>query len=102
MQPKIITKSFFAKGLKLATEKKGLTALGKVRLETLDEGLCVQIMHIGPYALEGPTIQRLHAFARERTLDLRGKHHEIYLSDPHKAKPEKMKTIIRQPVVKVK
>ncbi len=102
MQPKLITKSLFVKGLKVAMEKKGLPALGKIRLENLEEGLCVQVMHIGTYAQEGPTIQRLHSFARERNLELRGKHHEIYLSDPRKAKPEKMKTIVRQPVMRPK
>jgi hypothetical protein len=101
MQPKVVTKSLFSKGVKSAMEKKGLVALERIRLESLEEGLCVQIMHIGPYAQEGPTIQNLHAFAKERGLGLRGKHHEIYLSDPRKAKPEKMKTIVRQPVQRI-
>ncbi|MCX6133870.1 MAG: GyrI-like domain-containing protein [Ignavibacteriales bacterium] len=102
LQPKVVTKSLFFKGLKSAMEKKGLAALGRIRLESMDEGLCVQIMHIGTYAQEGPTIQHLHSFAKERNLELTGKHHEIYLSDPRKAKPEKMKTIIRQPVQRSK
>jgi len=102
LQPKVVTKSLFSKGIRLAVEKKGLAALERIRLESLDEGLCVQIMHIGTYAQEGPTIQKLHSFAKERSLELRGKHHEIYLSDPRKAKPEKMKTIVRQPVQRIK
>jgi len=102
MQPKFVTKSLYAKALKTAMEKKGLSALEKIRLESFEEGLCVQIMHIGTYAQEGPTIQNLHAFARERDLGLTGKHHEIYLSDPRKAKPEKMKTIVRQAVQRIK
>lgn len=102
LQPKVLTKSIFSKGIQAAIEKKGLAALEQIRLETLDEGLCVQIMHIGPYAQEEPTIQKLHAFAEERGLDLQGKHHEIYLSDLRKTKPEKMKTILRQGVRKRK
>lgn len=102
LQPKVVTKSLFSKGLKAAMEKKGLAALERIRLESLDEGLCVQIMHIGTYAQEGPTIQLLHSFAKERNLEPTGKHHEIYLSDPRKGKPEKMKTIIRQPVQRSK
>jgi hypothetical protein len=102
MLPKVVTKSLFSKGVTSAMEKKGLAALERIRLESLEEGLCVQIMHIGTYAQEGPTIQNLHSFAGERSLELRGKHHEIYLSDPRKAKPERMKTIIRQPVQRIK
>ena len=102
LQPKVVTKSLFSKCIKTAMEKKGLAALQRIRLEGLEEGLSVQIMHIGTYAQEGPTIQRLHSFAKDRGLELSGKHHEIYLSDPRKAKPEKMKTIVRQPVQRVK
>lgn len=102
LQPKVVTKSLFSKGIKTAMEKKGLAALGRIRLESLEESLSIQIMHIGTYAQEGPTIQNLHSFAKERGLELKGKHHEIYLSDPRKAKPEKMKTIIRQPVQRIK
>jgi len=100
LQPKVVTKALFKKAVRQAKEKKGLAALEKLRLEGFNEGLCVQIMHIGPYAEEGPTIQRLHAFAKERGFDLVRKHHEIYMSDPRKAKPEKMKTVIRQPIQK--
>jgi len=102
LQPNVVTRSLFSKGVRLAMEKKGLPALAKIRLENLEEGLCVQVMYIGTYAQEGPTIQNLHSFAAERGLALRGKHHEIYMSDPRKVKPEKMKTIIRQPVERVK
>jgi hypothetical protein len=100
LQPKVVTKSLFKKAVKQAKEKKGLAALERLRFEGFNEGLCVQIMHIGPYAEEGPTIQKLHAFAKERGFDLVGKHHEIYMSDPRKAKPEKLKTVIRQPIQK--
>jgi hypothetical protein len=102
LQPSVVTKTLVAKAVKQATEKKGLAALAKVRLEPYTEGLCVQIMYLGPYADEGPTIQRLHAVAKERGCELRGKHHEIYLGDPHKSKPDKLRTVIRQPIQKVR
>jgi hypothetical protein len=100
MQPSVVTKSLFKKAVALAEEKKELDVLRDLRLEPYSEGLSVQIMHIGPYSDEGPTIEKLHAFARERGLELKGKHHEIYLSDPRKVSPGKMKTVIRQPVRK--
>lgn len=100
MQPPIVTKARLRKALTLAMEKKELELLHAIRLEPYDEGLAVQIMHLGPYAAEGPTIEKLHSFAAERGLRLSGKHHEIYLSDPRKVTPGKMKTVIRQPVRK--
>ena len=78
--------------------KKGKTVVDNVRLEKFTEGLCAQVMHIGPYADEAPTIEALHAFIEESGHSLRGKHHEIYLGDPRRAAPEKLRTIIRQPV----
>ncbi len=81
-----------------ATRKKELPAANLLRLERFREGLAAQLMHIGPYAAEGPTIERLHAFIAERGYELAGKHHEIYLGDPRRAAPEKLKTVLRQPV----
>lgn len=78
--------------------KKPLPARDLLRLETLDEGLCAQVMHIGPFDAEGPTIERVHAFIAEQGRSLHGKHHEIYLSDVRRADPAKWKTIIRQPM----
>jgi hypothetical protein len=75
-------------------------ALPLVRRESLREGLCAQIMHVGPYAEERPTIEKLHAFIREHGLTFAGSHHEIYLSDPNRSAPGRMKTIVRQPVAK--
>ena len=97
MQPDVVTAEIFERAL-AKTAKKGLAAHGRLRLERFAEGSSAQIMHVGPYATEQPTIQRLHAFIAEHGLHRRGKHHEIYLSDPRRAAPEKMKTIIRQPV----
>jgi hypothetical protein len=82
-------------------KKNASPALALVRRETVREGLCAQILHKGPYAAEKPTIEKLHAFIREKGLTFAGPHHEIYISDPNRTAPEKMKTILRQPVRKV-
>lgn len=82
----------------IRAKKKPVPALDKVRLERFREGKCVQVMHIGPYADEPPTIAKMHKFAADLGLKLRGKHHEIYFGDPRRTKPEKLKTILRQPV----
>jgi len=100
MQPPLVTKARFKKALALAMEKKELELLEHIRLESYEERLAAQIMHIGPFAAEGPTIEKLHSFAAERGLRLGGKHHEIYLSDRRRVSPGKMKTVIRQPVRK--
>ena len=78
-------------------KKKNLPALANVRFESYHEGTAAQIMHIGPYAAEARTIAILHEFITRSGHQLSGKHHEIYLSDPRRTAPEKMKTIIRQP-----
>ena len=79
--------------------EKGKTRLVKaVKLERIAEGKCVQVLHVGPYAAEGPTMDAMLAFAKDEGLRFTGRHHEIYLSDPRRAKPEKLKTILRHPV----
>ncbi len=79
--------------------QKDLPALPRVRLETYKEGLAVQILHIGSYEEEAPVLQRLHReYLPENGLEPAGKHHEIYLGDPRKVVPEKLKTVLRQPV----
>jgi hypothetical protein len=75
-------------------------ALPLVRREVLREGLCAQVLHVGPYAAEKPTIEALHAFIAGQGLAFAGSHHEIYLSDPNRTAPAKLKTIVRQPVKK--
>lgn len=77
--------------------KVGPDVARRVRVERFEEGLCAQLLHVGPYADEGPNIARLHTFIAEQGLRLTGRHHEIYLSDPRRAKPEKLRTVIRQP-----
>jgi hypothetical protein len=105
MQPEVITKELFEEAREQVRRKKGDSPLlSKVKLEYFEEGLCVQTMHIGPYATEPATIDRMKEFMKENGLQdnvgPNGKHHEIYMSDPRKAAPEKMKTVLRHPVVK--
>ena len=106
MQPDVITKELFEEARAQVRKKKGDSdALSKARLTHFEEGLCVQVMHVGPYATEPATIDRMREFMAENGLKDNvgpsGKHHEIYLSDPRKAAPDKMKTVLRHPVVKV-
>lgn len=96
MQPPLVTPALVEEAL-AAARKKGLPAAEKVRFEPFNEGLCAQTMHIGPFSAEGPTIQRIHTFIQSQG-ELRGKHHEIYLSDIRKADPSRWKTVIRQPM----
>jgi len=81
-------------------EKKGIKEVGLIVLETFREGLSAQIVHVGPYSEEEPTIRRLHGFIKEKGYRMRGRHHEIYMSDPRRVPPERWKTIIRQPMEK--
>ncbi len=97
MQPEYIDRPLFAEAVSAVDKKKDLKLLTRARFESLKEGRAAQIMHIGPFSEEGPTIKRLHDFIDEGGFILTGKHHEIYLSDIRKAAPEKWKTIIRQP-----
>ena len=101
MQPEWITQEMFEEALKQVEKKKNPPALSRLRLAVYHEGLAVQIMHIGPYDAEAPTIARMHTFIDENGYEPAGKHHEIYLGDPRKVAPEKLKTVLRQPVRKV-
>jgi len=98
MQPDWIDAAMVEAAKEAAGRKKNLPALPKLRFETFHEGRAVQILYIGPYADEAPTIARLHDYIAENGYQPTGKHHEIYLSDPRRTAPEKLKTIIRQPV----
>jgi hypothetical protein len=98
MQPEVVTRELVDEAVREVARKKDPPALPKIRFESYPEGLSVQIMHIGPYSEEAPTIQKLHAFAQQNGYQLRGKHHEIYLSDPRRTAPDRLKTVIRQPV----
>ena len=106
MQPEAITPQLFDEAREQVRKKKGESEmLSNARLAHFEEGPCVQVMHIGPYATEPATIERMRAYMQELGLKdnvgPNGKHHEIYLSDPRKAAPDKMKTVLRHPVVKI-
>ncbi|MFH1498380.1 MAG: GyrI-like domain-containing protein [Verrucomicrobiota bacterium] len=96
-QPALVPDEVIHTAMADAAKRKALPALPRLRLETFTEGLCAQVLHVGPFSEEGPTIERLHAFIADRGA-LSGKHHEIYLSDVRRAAPERWKTIIRQPM----
>ena len=101
MQPGFITRDIYEEALAEVKKKKSLPAVKKIRFDTLIEGLAAQVMHIGPFSTEGPTVEKLHTYIRNKGYSFDGlnqKHHEIYLSDIRKIDPLKMKTIIRQPV----
>ena len=101
MQPDHVTAKHVNAATKQLREKKNPLALDKIRFESYHEGLSVQILHIGPYDDEGPTIAQMHKFIDENGYQLHMKHHEIYLSDPRRSKPEKLKTVLRQPITKI-
>lgn len=96
--PGIVTKKDVAQAIETVKKKAKFPRFPEVRFELFAEGRAAQVMHVGPYAAEGPTIARLHRFVEEQGYKLRGKHHEIYLSDPRRSAPEKLRTIIRHPV----
>lgn len=100
MQPSPVSAALFDETLPEVEKKKGLPALSRVRFAPYNEGLAAQVMHIGPYAAEAPTVARIHAFIREQGYQLAGKHHEIYLKDPRKTAPGKLLTVVRQPCQK--
>ena len=95
--PDVVTDAMVTDVIPAVTVRKDLIAGPKARVEHFTEGVAAQILHIGPYADEAPTINELHAFIEGTGHRLAGKHHEIYLSDPRKADAAKMRTIIRQP-----
>ncbi len=97
-QPDVIDGDLLAAAVERACEKKELPAAAQARLEHFREGDAAQVLHVGPYSEEGPTIARLHEFIAGSGYEPHGKHHEIYLSDPRRAAAEKLKTVIRQPV----
>ena len=101
MQPEWITQEMFEVVVKQVEKKEGLPALSKLRLETYHEGLSVQILHVGSYDDEGPILAKLYnEFIPDNGYEKAGKHHEIYLSDVRKVAPEKLKTVLRQPIKK--
>ena len=98
LQPDLVTPEIFETARVEVERKKPGLPHAAIRLERFEEGRCAQVMHIGPYADEGPNIIRLHEFIAQHGLQRSGKHHEIYLGDPNRTAPAKLRTIIRQPV----
>lgn len=99
LQPELVdTKLLKAAQAELIRRKKDLPRLQDARLRTMNEGACAQVLHFGPYANEGPAIAKLHAFIQEQGRVLRGRHREIYLSDPRRVPQAKWRTILRQPM----
>ena len=97
--PGFVTQAMLAKVRKVVLSKKPMPLASKVRLKKWKEGLCAQVLHVGPYAAERPTIKRLHDFIQEQGYRPTGRHHEVYLSDPRRTSPKNLKTILRQPMV---
>ena len=100
MQPDHITAEMYHEALEQLRKKKPDLHLDGLRFETFQEGLSMQIMHIGPYAEEPATLEKMDAFAAENGYSYRGRHHEIYLGDPRRTDPAKLKTVLRHPVSK--
>jgi hypothetical protein len=103
--PDLITQDHLEEALTQLRKKRGdQPEFTRLRLETFEEGLCVQTMHIGPYATEPETVDKMNAFMEEQgyrdLVGQGGKHHEIYLGDPRRSAPEKLKTVLRHPVTK--
>jgi hypothetical protein len=98
-QPTGIPPEVLAQARTKVVAKVGESAADALRIERFDEGRSAQVMHHGPYAEERATIERLHSFIAQQGLRLRGRHHEVYLSDPRKAAPAAMRTVLRQPVM---
>jgi hypothetical protein len=102
MQPEPITPTLFGEGLdKLRKKRSSQPAFDLLRFEPFSEGLCVQIMHLGPYSEEPATLERMKTYAEANGYRLHNNHHEIYLGDPRRADPAKLKTVLRHPVEKV-
>ena len=100
MQPKHITEPMFARALRDTLDHARTTAATRLRFVNFTEGISIQTMHVGPYHEEPRTMARMKAFASEHGYRYRGKHHEIYLGDPTRTEPARLRTILRQPVEK--
>ncbi|HWS50842.1 MAG TPA: GyrI-like domain-containing protein [Microbacterium sp.] len=100
MVPEHVTIEMFEAAVAAVSKKKDVSpGVGSVRLETLEEGRCVQTLHVGPFDDEGPVLEDLHhRYIPENGMRMRGRHHEIYLSDMRRVEPARLRTILRQPV----
>ncbi|MEX1249011.1 MAG: GyrI-like domain-containing protein [Anaerolineales bacterium] len=100
MQPEPVSAALVAEAREQLRAKKNPPLLDNARFEVFGEGACMQVMHIGPYSEEPATIARMVAFAAENGYATHGKHHEIYLGDPRRTAPAKLKTVLRHPIKK--
>jgi len=98
MQPEFVTPDMVNMATDELRRKKNPVALSKIRFESFEEGKSAQVMHVGPFSEEGPTVEKVHQFIKENACERRGKHHEIYLSDLRRGNPANWKTVIRQPM----
>jgi len=98
MQPTPVTATLFAEAREQLRAKKDPAMLDHARFEALKEGFSMQVMHLGPYSEEPATILRMNEFAAAHGYRIHGKHHEIYLGDPRRTAPAKLKTVLRHPV----
>ncbi|HXP60421.1 MAG TPA: GyrI-like domain-containing protein [Dongiaceae bacterium] len=96
--PRFVTGEDLRKAVDVLLKRGKGEEVKQVRLETLAEGTCVQMLHVGPYDQECVTIARMKEFAENNQLEFHGRHHEVYLSDPRRVPPERLKTILRCPV----
>ncbi|OHD57088.1 MAG: hypothetical protein A2Y33_09185 [Spirochaetes bacterium GWF1_51_8] len=101
LQPGFVTREMYGRAVEDVRRKKNPAALGKLRFEPYREGLCAQILHVGPFTEEPATIRKLHDFITAQGYRNRDYHHEIYLTDIRRTIPAKWKTIIRQPMDKI-
>jgi len=99
--PEYVGEEDFQAAKEALEKKKNPAMLERAGLETIEDGLAVQVLYVGPYSEEAATISAMHHFAEEQGYRLRGKHREIYLSNPQRTDPDKLKTIIRHPLEKV-
>jgi hypothetical protein len=101
LQPDHITDSMFDEAREKMKQKKANSKIDELRLNGYDEGLCVQIMHIGPYATEPITVKKMEDFAIQNGYQMQRKHHEIYIGNPLRTEPSRLKTILRHPIRKI-
>jgi hypothetical protein len=97
-EPDLVTSALAAEAIRAVRARRKPAAIDRVRLEPLEEGRAAQVLHRGPFSAERPTLERLYDFIRDEGFMPVGKHHEIYLTAPQRTKPDRMRTIIRQPV----
>ena len=101
MQPEFVNQDLVKLAIELSKKNKDTPSIDKLKFESYEEGLSAQILHVGSYDAEKETIEKMKEFIKNNSLIKNGLHHEIYLSDPRKTSPEKIKTVLRQPVKKI-